>query len=191
LRKGQAETVRPNQVTARYGMHIAQLLQKYAVDNLDWLARCKRACILWDWISGVPTDTIERDFSPDPYRGAIALGDIVKFADATRFHLRSAHEIASVMMLPGCPDAASLDQLLRRLQVGIPASLLDLLELPVTLSRGACLALHRRGVSSRAQLSSMQEATVAETIGDDLANALMKAHCLSPPASERNASANP
>jgi len=61
--------------------------------------------------------------------------------------------------------------------------LLDLLELPVPLSRGACLALHRHGVSDRLRLSGMQEATVAEIIGDDLANVLAKANCLASPAS--------
>jgi len=76
--------------------------------------------------------------------------------------------------------SASLDQLLRRLQVGIPASLLDLLELPVTLSRGACLALHRHGVTDRAKLAAMQETEAAAMIGDDLANALAKARCLAP-----------
>jgi hypothetical protein len=85
------------------------------------------------------------------------------------------------MMIQGCPDATLLDQLLRRLQIGIPSSLLDLLDLPVTLSRGAYLALQRHGVSNRVQLAAMQEATVAEIVGEDLANALAKARCLAPP----------
>jgi hypothetical protein len=67
----------------------------YAADTWDWLARCKRDCILWDWINGVPTDTLERDYSPNPYQGTIALGHIVKFADATRYNLRSGQEIAT------------------------------------------------------------------------------------------------
>jgi helicase len=178
MRRGTGENVRSEQVSVRYGAHVAQLLQRFAADNWDWLARCKRASILWDWISGVPTETIERDYTPNWFHGQIALGDIVKFADATRYHLLSAHEIASVMMIQGCPDDAELDRLLRRLQVGVPATLVDLLELPVTLSRGAYLALQRRGVSNRAQLACMRESQVAAIIGEDLANALATARCL-------------
>ena len=180
MRRGTAENVRSSQAAARYGMHIPQVLQRFAEDNFDWLARCKRASILWDWVNGVPAETIEHDYSPNPYQGTVALGDIVKFADTTRFHLRSAYEIASVMMIQGCPDDASLDELLRRLQVGIPATLLDLLVLPVPLSRGAYLALQRYGIVNRAQLSAMPEAKVAEIIGEDMAAALAKAHCLAP-----------
>jgi replicative superfamily II helicase len=74
MRKGQAESIRSSQVAARYGMQMAHLLQRFAADNLDWLARCKRACILWDWITGVPAESIERDYTPNPYQGVIALG---------------------------------------------------------------------------------------------------------------------
>jgi len=56
------------------------------------------------------------------------------------------------------------------------------LELPVTLSRGAYLALQRHGVRNRAQLSSLNETEVADIIGEDLASLLPKARCLATPA---------
>lgn len=190
MRRGTAENVRSGQVGDRYGRHVANWLQRYTENTWDWLARCKRAAILWDWINGIPAEAIERDYSPNPFQGTIGLGDIVKFADATRFHLRSAYEIASVMMIPGCPDDASLDRLLRCLQVGIPAGLLDLLELPVTLNRGAYLTLQLNGVSSRAQLARMTEEQISALLGEDLAHALATARCLAQPAMppERKAS---
>jgi hypothetical protein len=46
-----------------------------------------------------------------------------------------------VLLLESVPDEKQIDDLLRRLQVGIPTNLLDLLALPVALDRGAYLAL--------------------------------------------------
>jgi helicase len=180
MRRGQAERNRAAAVTKRFGPVITQLLQKFAEDDWDWLGRCKRAAILWDWINGVRTDTIEREYSPNSYQGTIALGDILKFADATRFHLRSAQQIASVMLIPGCPDELVLDQLGRRLQVGIPVAALGLLELPLTLDRGTLLALCVAGIRTREALSTLDRDAVTASVGSAVAAALDEAGCLRP-----------
>jgi ATP-dependent DNA helicase len=62
------------QAISRYGREVGRLLQRYAKDNGEWLARCKRAAILWDWTHGVPIEQIEREYTPNPFQGVITLG---------------------------------------------------------------------------------------------------------------------
>jgi helicase len=88
-----------------------------------------------------------------------------KFADATRFHLRSAHQIASVILVGQGPDEEVIEGLLKRLEVGIPANALDLLTLPVSLSRGECLALYRAGAKTAADLWTLESDTLAQAVG--------------------------
>ena len=53
-----------------------------------------------------------------------------RFADITRFHLRSASDILSILLL-GLHPQEEIDALLKQLEVGIPAELLGLLALPL------------------------------------------------------------
>lgn len=81
-------------------------------------------------------ETIEQRCSPNPFQGRIGHGDVRKFADMTRYHLRSAHQIASVMFVVEGPSEESVAALLRQREGGLSAEALGLLSLPVLL-RGA------------------------------------------------------
>ncbi len=146
-RNGRKEAAQPREAAMRYGDDTVRLLQKYAGDINDYYARCKRAAILWDWVQGTPVEIIEELYTSNPFF-AIGHGEIRRFADNTRFHLRSAHEIASIMFLGQGPDEETIEAMLRRLEVGIPADVLDLLSLPVTLLRGEYLALRAAEVKT-------------------------------------------
>jgi ATP-dependent DNA helicase len=146
MKRGRAEHARADQAASRYGRDVVRLLQRRARDDWEYLGRCKRAAIIADWVSGVPAEALEREFTTNPFQGVIGLGDVVKFADATRFHLRSAHQIAALLFIDGAPSADAVDTMLKRLQVGIPEDVLPLLELPITLTRGELLALRAAGV---------------------------------------------
>lgn len=76
-------------------------------------------------------------------QGTIGHGDRRKFADVTRFHLRSAHQIAALLFIDGGPSEESMDALCKQLEVGIPADALELLSLPLPLARGEYWALYR------------------------------------------------
>ena len=80
MKKGRAEYARAEQAAARYGRDVVRVLQRHARDDWEYLGRCKRAAILADWVSGVPAEAIEREFTTNPFQGAIGLGDVVKFA---------------------------------------------------------------------------------------------------------------
>ena len=165
MRRGRTEAVRPQEVAARYGPDTVRLLQKYARDELDYYARCKRAALLWDWVHGIPVEEIEGRYTPNPYQGRIGHGDVRKFADTTRFHLRSAHQIASIMLLGEGPDEEAIESMLRQLEVGIPADALDLLSLPLPLSRGEYLTLRSADVKTTANVWALSEEQLQPLLG--------------------------
>ncbi|HEY0466672.1 MAG TPA: DEAD/DEAH box helicase, partial [Polyangiaceae bacterium] len=165
MKKGRAEYARVDQAAARYGREVVRILQRHARDDWEYLARCKRAAILADWISGVPAEAIEREFTTNPFQGVVGLGDVVKFADATRFHLRSAHQIAALLFIDTAAPAAAVDQMLRRLQLGIQEDVLPLLELPFSLTRGELLVLRAAGVRTVEAFWSLAEAKRDRILG--------------------------
>jgi len=139
-------------VTNYYGQDVTRALQKRAEDQYVYWARCKRAAILWDWIQGVPTREIEDKYTINPYTGDIGAGEIRRFADRTRFNLQSAFNIADLLLLGEGPDEDEVGQLLKRLEVGLPEDALNLLDLPVRLTRGEYLELHSAGYTQTEQV---------------------------------------
>lgn len=146
MRKGTKENVRASEASSRFSPQIIRMLQRHAGDSIAYLARCKRAAVLADWIRGVPTETIERNFSTTPFAGKVSYGDIRRFADMTRCHLRAAHQITNVLFLSGGPTQDAIERLLQQLEEGLPEEALPLLALPVTLDRGGRLALFNAGI---------------------------------------------
>ncbi|MGK2897287.1 MAG: hypothetical protein ACSLE9_01180 [Burkholderiaceae bacterium] len=138
--------------------------QRYCRDQIEFWARCKRAALLHDWIEGTPVDVLEKRYSTTPFGGAIGSGNIIGIADATRFHLRSAHQILSTLF-PDQPDfLRGLDDILQRLEFGLPSATLPLTKLSVRLTRGQCLALLAIGVRDAGELEALD--------GDRLRNCL-------------------
>jgi replicative superfamily II helicase len=174
MKRGTAESVRQREAAQKYGPETVRAMQSFARDEWDYLARCKRAALLWDWVSGVPLETIEQRYTPNPFQGRIGHGDVRKFADATRYHLRSAHQIASVMFVGEGPSEESVEALLRQLEAGLPAEALGLLSLPVSLSRGEYLALHAAGVSTSEQFWATAEESLASVLGVTRAEQCLK-----------------
>jgi replicative superfamily II helicase len=165
MRKGRKESVWPGEAAKRYGDATVRTLQRFVEDEFDYFARCKRAALLWDWIGGVLMEEIEQRFSATPYQGRIGFGDVRRFADATRFHLRSAHQIVGIMFIGRGPDEESIEQILRQLETGIPADSLALLTLPVDMARGEYLALRNAGVRSPADLWKLDNDAMTRILG--------------------------
>ncbi|KMO19680.1 DEAD/DEAH box helicase [Methylobacterium indicum] len=148
MKKGRSESVRAADVAQRYGHPLAQSLQRYCRDEVGFWGRCKRASLMYDWMSGEPIDILEKRYTTTPFQGAISYGDIIRIADGTRFHLRSAHQILSALF-PDQPEFLSgLDEILRRLEFGLPDGAVSLVRLPVALTRGQYLALFSAGCTT-------------------------------------------
>jgi len=171
LQAGTKEAIRVDQATHRFGSEIVRSLQRYAADQLEFYGRCKRAAILYDWISGRKLDEIEGNFSTNPYRGKIEYGDIRRFADTTRFHLQSASNILAVLLLGKNPQA-EIDRVLAQLEIGIPAKALDLLHLPMSMTRGEYLALMNDGILNVAHVWATPAELLERILGRDRAHDL-------------------
>lgn len=169
MKKGQSESVRAGEAAQRFGNQIPQLLQRYCRDQVEFWARCKRAVLLHDWIDGTPVDVLEKRYSTTPFGGAIGYGNIIGIADATRFHLRSAHQILATLF-PDQPDfLKGLDEILQRLEFGLPSAALPLTEISVRLTRGQYLALLSIGIRSADDLKNLNDDRLRHCVGSGTA----------------------
>ncbi len=171
FRKGQRESKWPHEAAIRFGNGIVTALQLRAGDTWMYYARTKRACILWDWINGVPINEMEKSYTINPYQGLTG-GNIRAISDTTRFHLRSAFQITSMLAPADTPDPEVTDALLRQLETGIPAKALDLLRLPVSLGRGEYLALIGAGATKVSELWVMSPDQIKTVLGTERAKQL-------------------
>jgi len=165
MKRGQSESARAGAVAERYGHQMAQTLQRYCRDQFGYWARCKRAALTYDWIEGTPVEVLEKRYSTTPVAGAIAYGNIIGIADATRFHLRSAHQILSTLFPGELQFLAGLDEILQRLEFGLPARALPLATLRVRLTRGQCLTLLSAGIASEAELDALSDERLQDYLG--------------------------
>lgn len=172
FKKGSGETKRIQDATDRFGRSIVQGLQKFAGSAQAYQARCKRAAILYDWVTGVPIDKIEQTYSYTPYSGAVHSGDIRRIADNTRFHLRSAFQIALVITPQNLCGEDDFDRLLKQLEVGLPADSVKLLEIPLSLTRGEYLSLRQNGIHSPSHLWENSSQQINDLLGNVRADQL-------------------
>lgn len=169
MRRGRLEATRVNDAIQRYGRPLVGTLQRYGADEHELWRRCKRASIVFDWIDGTPVSTIERHYTTNPFQGVVSFGDIASIAESTRFHLRSAHKILAALF-PEHPDfLAAINELLSRLEFGLPVRALPLLGLPLPLNRGQYLALAEAGVLDIDAVNAMTDADLAASVGDTMA----------------------
>ena len=152
-KRNTKEQAWPSRATDHYGGQIVHYFQQRIQDTSEYYARAKRACILFDWIQGVPLGDIEATYTLNPFY-RIEAGNIRGFADQTRFVLRPAAEIAKLIFPESVLD---IDPFVAQLEFGIPSGALDLLRLPAPLNRGEYLALWRAGLKTPADLSSLTE----------------------------------
>jgi replicative superfamily II helicase len=146
MKKGQKEAIRVSEASNRYSSDIVKFLKQYIKDLWQYYGRCKKVAILYDWINGVSIEDIEKQYSTSPYFGRISYGDIRRFADATRFHLRSVYQIALTMDI--APNEEKMEALLNQLEIGIPKDVIPLLSLPLRLERGEYLALYNVSIKT-------------------------------------------
>lgn len=172
MKRGRTESKRMNEAALRYGNNILRLLQRYSSDEFEVWKRCKRAAILCDWIEGVSIGKIEQTYTTTPFQGAVGYGDIMRIVEGTRFHLRSGHQILSALFPDQAKFLASLDNLLKRLEFGVPENAMDLIDLPTPLSRGQYLALFNAGFTTIEQVQDINIEKLSEIVGPSTAKIL-------------------
>jgi len=165
MKRGRGESIRVNDAIQRYGRNAANALQRYCHEEMDVWRRCKRAAILYDWIEGRSVGELERIHTTNPFQGSVTYGDVTRIAESTRFHIRSAHQILSALWPEHAGFLEALDDVLRRLEFGLPAPALPLLRLPIELTRGQYLALHAAGACSAEAVAAMSDEQLAACVG--------------------------
>jgi replicative superfamily II helicase len=160
----QSETQWPREAAQKFGTEIIQTLQRNADDFFKYYARCKRALLLLEWMQGTPIEAIEERYSVNGFN-AVAYGHVRSCADTTRFHLRAAHQIATVMLIDKGPSEQSIETLLKQLEVGIPTDALDLLSISLPLTRGEYLALYQAGIRKPEDLWDHSSESIQKIIG--------------------------
>ena len=163
------ENTRPSEVMSRFGNDIVRMLQRHCRDQAQLWARCKRAALLYDWIEGTSIDTLEERYSTKSFTGRVGYGDIIGMADATRFHLRSAHEILGALFPEQSDFLGGLDEILLRLEFGLPSSALPLMDIPVQLTRGQYLALLSVGVHNIDEIKNLDNDQLCHCVGENMA----------------------
>jgi hypothetical protein len=122
-------------------------------------------------MNGASIQEIERGFSV-PFGGQVQSGDIQRFADATRFHIRSAHQILSALLSMSPEQEIEFEKIERQLEFGVPPDVVPFMQAPFLLSRGEALALAKAGIRSREALAKMGNDSLTAILGKGRASAL-------------------
>jgi helicase len=163
-KNARVESTRINDARTRFGQTVVQALQRWVADEFSFWARCKRAAILGDWMLGTAMQAIEQRYSV-PFGGQIQSGDVQRYADGTRFHLHSAHQILSALLATNPAQEAEFESVLTQLEFGVPADLIPMMRRPLFLTRGESLALAARGVRGLAELIQTSREILVEILG--------------------------
>lgn len=150
-KNARIESNRINDAISAFGHTVVQALQRWVPDEFGFWARCKRAAILGDWMKGLSVGSIEQKYSV-PFGGQVQLGDIQRYTDGTRFHLSSARQILSALLVMDEAKEREFETIVAQLELGVPPELIEMRRPPLSLSRGECLALAAQGIRTPTDL---------------------------------------
>ncbi|MBB5366274.1 hypothetical protein [Deinococcus humi] len=165
-KRGTFETKWSVLATRNFGADVRRAPQRYAEDSWAFHARCKRSLVLRDWMNGKAMADLKNTYKTNAFI-VMDAGSIRGSADATCFHLRSVHALASALLVTGDLDAEAFDREVTRLKFGLLKKALGLLELPLRLDRREMLALHARAGSTLEQLRGWSLTDLQSALGED------------------------
>lgn len=163
-KRSRVESVRITDAVSIFGRAVVQALQRWVADEFAFWGRCKRAAILGDWMQGSTIQTIEKRYSV-PFGGQIQNGDIQRYADGTRFHLQSAHQILSALLGMDSAKELEFESIISQLEFGVPPEMTIFMRAPFSLSRGECLSLAERGIRSPLELTAAAMELLTDVLG--------------------------
>lgn len=86
----------------------------------------------------------------------------------------TAHSCILAVLLLGKNPQTEIDAVLKQLEIGVPVNALELLRLPLTLTRGEYLALATNGILSPGQLWASSKESLAAILGNTRTEQLEK-----------------
>lgn len=155
---------------------LVRTLQTTAQDAVQALRRSKRGAAAAMWVSGVPIETIEGQLNQHMWRRNSVAGAVRAVADRTRDMLPA---VAAVIqeLAPAESIGELVERTMIRLELGIPAELVDLARLPnLDLTRAQWLTLAAAGMTSPDHVRTATSEKLGEVLGSpSAANRLVKA----------------
>ena len=136
-------------------------------DQAQAVRRAKRAAAAAMWISGVPMDSIERQLNQHLRNRDSRAGAVRAIADRTRDLLPA---VAAVIreISPEHPVDDLVARTLVRLEFGIPAQLVDILQgLDADLTRPDWLRLHQAGIQALDDLRALTTEQLTDIAGSE------------------------
>ncbi|GAA4446806.1 DEAD/DEAH box helicase [Novipirellula rosea] len=148
--RGSFENRWLGEARSAFGPNIYDAMSIGATGDFALQKRCKRACLLLDWIAGTQIREIESKYTGNNF-SSMAAGDIRRIADNTRLVFGPVTEIAA-LVLGQTYEAKELDSFMRRLEFGVPEGGVELTNLPEAFDRGDLLTWIIDGVHSISDL---------------------------------------
>lgn len=171
-RNGSPEARWVSEAAHRFGQDIAGGLQQGATEANQVWARAKKALIVLAYVSGMPINQIETNFTSNARYYGVGAGDITGTSDNTRYRLRSVYELVGIAYPAFAPDPIAVAELFQQMELGIPADILDLMNAPTPLNRAACLSLRQAGIRTVEDLLRTPEVRLAEILAAPMLESL-------------------
>jgi len=138
-----------------------------ATDDASYTARCKRLSAVLMWLEGVELNKLEASLLIH-LPGENAAGPIRAAVDRTRDLIGVVARIGSLVSRNASGPTGEIDDLVTRLELGIPQDVLWLArEAKRGLERGDYLALRRTGLNSVEALDESDDAALAEVVNSE------------------------
>jgi ATP-dependent DNA helicase len=153
---------------------LLRAIQATSQDAKQATTRAKRAAAAAMWISGLPMDQIETHLNQHLYRRGGLAGTVRSVADRTRDLLPAVAAVIRTLH-PGQPVDDLTERTMLRLELGLPADLVELAGAVTTqLTRPQWLKLRAAGLSTIATAQEAAPAALTELLNDARAAATLQ-----------------
>lgn len=146
------------------GRPLLGVLSRWIEGQADRTRRLKRACACLYWASDIPLSDVEKHLTQHDREKSIA-GPVRAVSTRTRDLIPVTMRVVE-QIHPGAVNADLEERLLLRLEIGIPASIVELGSRAGTaLTRGDYLALLRESLTSREAIEDCSPVRLKEVLG--------------------------
>ena len=173
--RGYSESLWPQRLSTSISHQILSILQFDTADLNIFKKRCKKICIVVDWLNGFSIVQIENAYSANVYN-SVGAGDIRTIAESTRYHLRSCFEIINTANPQMAPSPIDMEIFMKQLEVGIPLKGIELVELNLELTRGEYLGLIHSNIFSSKDFTNSNKSQIINILGKERTDEIYNQH---------------
>lgn len=164
--RGHFESLWVQRLSSSISQQILSILQFDTADLNTFKKRCKKICIIIDWLNGTFIDQIENTYSANQFQ-SVGAGDIRSIVESTRYHLRSCFEIINTAKPQIAPSPDDMETFMKQLELGIPLNGIELIELNLELTRGEYLGLIHSNILLFRDFTNSNKNQIINILGKD------------------------